>query len=327
MLPFILKRLLNLIPVFIGATALAFFIVQAAPGDFLDTRRMDPRSKPETITRLETHFGLDKPVPVQYAIWLKNLVAGDLGTSFDFDRPVIEVIAPRIANSLLLVVGNIILLWLLAIPLGVYGAVRQYSLGDKTLSFGSYIFLGFPSFFLGLIVVYLLLQFKFATGNLIFPLGGMTSAGNENFSPIKQILDVLWHSVAPILTLTVIGVAGLSRFMRGQMLEFLDADFVRTAKAKGLPQSAVVYKHALRNALLPFVANIGGILPALVGGAGFVEQVFNWPGITPLLLASVNSQDLYVFLGLIALTLVLLIFGNLISDLLLAVVDPRVRFE
>jgi peptide/nickel transport system permease protein len=146
MLPFILKRLLNLIPVFIGATALAFFIVQAAPGDFLDTRRMDPRSKPETITRLETHFGLDKPVPVQYAIWLGNLVGGDLGTSFDFDRPVIEVIAPRIANSLLLVVGNIILLWLLAIPLGVYGAVRQYSLGDKTLSFGSYIFLGFPSF-------------------------------------------------------------------------------------------------------------------------------------------------------------------------------------
>ena len=115
--------------------------------------------------------------------------------------------------------------------------------------------------------------------------------------------------------------------MRGQMLEFLDADFVRTAKAKGLSQRAVVYKHALRNALLPFVANIGGILPALVGGAGFVEQVFNWPGITPLLLASINSQDLYVFLGLISLTLVLLIFGNLISDLLLAVVDPRVRFE
>jgi peptide/nickel transport system permease protein len=326
-LPFIVKRLLNLIPVFLGATLLSFIIIQAAPGDFLDNRRLDARTTPETISRLERKFGLDQPVPVQYLIWLKNAVTGDLGTSFDFDRPVTEVILPRIGNSLVLVIGNLVLLWLISIPLGVYGAVRQYSLGDKTLSLASYFFLGFPSFFLALIVVYLLLQFKFRTGAFLLPVGNMTSPNFENLSPIQRSLDILWHAIAPIITVTIIGVAGFSRFMRAQMLDFLDQDFIRTARAKGLSERTVIYKHALRNAITPFIAGIGGLLPALVGGAGFVEIVFNWPGITPLLLASINSQDLYVFVGLTAITLVLLIVGNLASDFLLAAVDPRVQFE
>jgi peptide/nickel transport system permease protein len=327
MLPMILRRLLNLIPVFFGATALCFFIIQAAPGDFLDARRLDPRAKPETIARLEKQFGLDQPVPVQYVVWLRNVATGNLGISFDFDRPVTEVIAPRIANSLVLVVGNIVLLWLLAIPIGVYGAVRQYSLGDQGISLLSYLFLGFPGFFLGLIVVYLLVQFKFATGTFLLPVGNMTSMNFDTMNPLQQALDILWHAIAPILTLTLIGVAGLSRFMRGQMLDVLDADYVRTARAKGLGYRGVIYKHALRNAVTPFIANIGGLLPAMVAGAGFIELVFNWPGITPLLLQSINSQDLYVFVGMIAITLVLLIIGNLISDFLLSVVDPRIRFD
>jgi peptide/nickel transport system permease protein len=326
-LPFIIKRLLNLIPVFLGATLLSFIIIQAAPGDFLDNRRLDARTTPETIDRLERKFGLDQSVPVQYLIWLKNAVTGDLGTSFDFDRPVLEVILPRIGNSLVLVVGNVVLLWLISIPLGVYGAVRQYSLGDKTLSLASYFFLGFPSFFLALIVIYVLLQFKFRTGIFLLPVGNMTSPNFENLSPIQRSLDILWHAIAPIITVTIIGVAGFSRFMRAQMLDFLDQDFIRTARAKGLSERTVIYKHALRNAITPFIAGIGGLLPALVGGAGFVEIVFNWPGITPLLLASINSQDLYVFVGLTAITLVLLIIGNLASDFLLAAVDPRVHFE
>jgi peptide/nickel transport system permease protein len=326
-LPFVLKRFLHLIPVFLGATMLSFFIIQAAPGDFLDQRRLDTRTKPETIDRLERKFGLDQPVPVQYLIWLRNVATGDLGTSFDYDRPVVEVILPKIANSLVLVVGNIALLWLISIPLGVYGAVRQYSLGDQTVSLASYFFLGFPGFFLGLIVIYLLLQFKFATGFFLLPVAGMTSQDFESFTPAQKVLDVLWHSIAPMLTVTVIGVAGFSRFMRAQMLDVLDAEYIRTARAKGLSERLVIYKHALRNAITPFVSGIGGILPALIGGAGFVEVVFNWPGMTPMLLGAINSQDLYVFVGVIAITLVLLIIGNLLSDLLLAVTDPRVRFE
>jgi peptide/nickel transport system permease protein len=326
-LPFIFRRFLNLIPVFIGATILAFLIVQAAPGDFLDTRRLDTRTKPETIERLERKFGLDKSVPVQYVLWLRNVVTGDLGTSFDYDRPVLEVIGPRIGNSLILVIGNIILLYALAIPIGVYGAVRQYSLGDKTISVFSYFFLGFPSFFLALIAIYGLLQFKFATGGFLFPVSNMRSDNYDNLSVLGQIGDIAWHAVAPIVVLTVREVASFSRFMRAQMLEFLSQDYIRTARSKGLAERTVIYKHTLRNAVTPFIAGIGGILPALLSGAGFIEVVFNWPGLTPIFLDALNSQDVYIIVGTTAISLVLLIVGNLLSDLLLAAVDPRVRYS
>jgi len=326
MLVFVVRRLLNLVPVFFGATILVFVIVQAAPGDFLDELRQDPKARPETIERLERRFGLNQPIYVQYGLWVRNILGGDLGTSFVYDRPVLEVIAPRIKNSMVLVLGNIVLLYAVSIPLGIYGAVRQYSLGDKAFSVASYFLLGFPNFFLGLIVVYLLLQFKFATGGYLLPVGGMSSATIDQLSPWRQFLDIAWHAVAPVLVVTATGVAFFSRFMRGQMLEFLGQDFIRTARAKGLTERTVVYKHALRNAVTPFVAGIGGLLPGLIGGAGFVEFVFNWPGITPLLIQAINRVDVYLYTGFIAITLVLLIVGNLVSDLLLAAVDPRIRY-
>jgi peptide/nickel transport system permease protein len=327
MLPFILKRIFNLIPVFFGATLLVFFIVAAAPGDFLADLRQDPNVSQETLQRLERRFGLDQPIPVQYFYWLRNIVVGDLGTSFTFDRPVIEVISPRIVNSMILVIGNILLLYAIAIPLGIFGAIRQYSLGDKTISIFSYLFLGFPSFFLGLIVVYLILQLQFLAGRPIFPVNGMTSVDHDGFNFIQKFLDIAWHAIMPILVITITGVASFSRFMRGQMLEFLNQDYIRTARAKGLAERTVIYKHTLRNAIVPFIASIGGILPGLIGGAGFVEYVFNWPGITPMLIEAINRVDVYLYTGFIALTLVLLIFGNLISDLLLAAVDPRIRYN
>jgi peptide/nickel transport system permease protein len=326
-LTFVLRRLLNLIPVFFGSTILVFVIIQAAPGDFLDQKRLDPRTKPGEIERLERRFGLDKPVLAQYGYWVRNLVTGDLGTSFAFDRPVAEIIARPVQNSMILVVGNIILLYLIAVPIGVYGAVRQYSLGDKAISLVSYFFLGFPSFFLALIVIYLLLQFKFATGGFLFPVGGMTSDNFESLSAWGKFWDIAWHAAAPLIVTTVIDVAGFTRFMRGQMLEFMGQDYIRTARSKGLSERTVIYKHALRNAVTPFIASIGGLLPALVGGAGFVEFVFNWPGITPLIIQSIGAQDLYLYTGFLAITLVLLIVGNIVSDLLLALVDPRIRYN
>lgn len=327
MLVFVLRRLLNLVPVFFGSTILVFVILQAAPGDFLDARRLDPRTKPETIERLERKFGLDQPVLVQYGYWVRNLVSGDLGTSFTFDRPVSEIIARPVQNSMILVIGNIILLYLLAIPIGVYGAVRQYSAGDKAISLASYFFLGFPTFFLSLIVVYLLLQYKFATGNFLLPVGGMTSDNFDGLSPWGQFWDIAWHAAAPLFAATLGDIAGFTRFMRGQMLEFLSQDYIRTARSKGLSERTVVYKHALRNAVTPFIAGIGGTLPALIGGAGFVEFVFNWPGIFPVILQAVTSQDLYLYVGFLAITLLLLIIGNIVSDVLLAVVDPRIRYN
>jgi peptide/nickel transport system permease protein len=327
MLPFILKRILNLIPVFFGATVLVFFIVTAAPGDFLADLRQDPNVSQETLQRLERRFGLDQPVPVQYFYWLRNVVTGDLGTSFTFDRPVIEVISPRIANSMFLVIGNVLLLYAIAVPLGIYGAIRQYSLGDKVVSIFSYIFLGFPNFFLGLIVVYLVLQLQFLAGRPIFPVNGMTSVDHDSYNAVQKFLDIAWHAVMPILIVTVTGVASFSRFMRGQMLEFLNQDYIRTARAKGLAERTVVYKHALRNAIVPFIAGIGNILPSLIGGAGLIEYIFNWPGITPMLLEAISRVDVYLYTGFIALTLLLLIVGNLVSDLLLAAVDPRIRYN
>jgi peptide/nickel transport system permease protein len=325
-LEFIARRLLNLVPIFFGATLIAFFIIHTAPGDCLEERRANPKTRTLQIEQLEKEFGLNDPPLVQYGLWVKNLVTGNLGVSCTFEKPVLEVIRTPIANSMILVIGNVILLYLLAIPLGVYGAIRQYSVGDQVSSIISYFFLGFPSFFLGLLIIFGLLQFKFATGAELLPVAKMTSENHLQLSPIMQFFDILRHAIAPIVVVTIIGVASTSRFMRAQMLEFLNQDYIRTARAKGLPERTVIYKHALRNAVTPFIAGIGGLLPDLVSGAGFVEVIFDWPGITPVSLAALTAKDTWLMTGFIAITLVLLIIGNLLSDLLLAVVDPRVRY-
>jgi peptide/nickel transport system permease protein len=288
---------------------------------------MDPKVTPETIARLRSQFGLDRPVYEQYLLWMNNLFHLNLGYSFAYQAPVLEVIWPRVVNSMVIVIPSTILLYLVAIPIGVYGAVRQYSLGDRILSFLAYVGLSVPSFFLALIAIYVLLQIKFKTGVLIFPVSGMTSSGFEQLPPLKQWLDIAWHAVVPILVATANDIAGLSRLMRGQMLEVLGQDYIRTARAKGLAERVVLYKHAFRNAVIPFVATLGGLLPSLISGAGFVEVVMAWPGITPFFLDAIANQDLYVIAGFLTVSLVLLMIGNLISDLLLAWVDPRIRYE
>ncbi|NJK44509.1 MAG: ABC transporter permease [Pleurocapsa sp. SU_196_0] len=326
MLPFILKRLLNLIPVFLGATFMVFVILQVAPGDFLDARRLDPRTTPATIERLERQFGLDQPIPVQYVRWLANFMQGNLGTSFDSNIPVAELVVPKIGNSAILTFGNTILIFLIGIPIGIYGAVRQYSLGDKTISLISYFFLGFPNFFFGLLVIFGLLQIQYALGRPLFPIGGMTSSNFDSLNGFQQFLDILWHTAMPMMVLLIGDVAGFTRGLRAQMLEYLNQDYVRTARAKGLTERTVIYRHTLRNAITPFVAGIGNLLPAILAGAGTIELLFNWPGLFPVFLESLNSQDIYVTLSVGAISLVLLVVGNLIADFLLAVVDPRIRY-
>lgn len=325
MLPFILRRLLNSIPTVLGATLLIFFIIQSAPGDFLTSQLLNPNISQQQIDNLRRNFGLDQPIIVQYFYWLKNLLRGDLGLSFAYQQPVLNIIVPRVLNSLYLVLLYLIVFYAVAIPLGVYGAVRQYSLGDKVSSTLMYFLLGFPSFFLALLVIYGVLQLRFATGWDI-PVGGMTSPNYGDLGPLGKFLDVLKHITVPALVLAVINVAEFSRIMRGQMLEFLNADFTRTARAKGLSERKVVYKHTFRNAIIPFIAGIGGLLPALISGAGFVEVVFNYPGITPMLLDALTSQDLYLIAGFNVITVLLLIVGNMLSDILLGFVDPRIRY-
>jgi peptide/nickel transport system permease protein len=325
LLPFLLRRLVNSIPTVIGATILIFFIIQLAPGDFLTSQLLNPNISKEQIDNLRRNFGLDQSLPVQYLYWVRNLLQGDLGMSFAYQQPVMNIVAPRVLNSLYLVLFSTVIFYLIAIPLGVYGAVRQYSVGDKITSTLMYFLLGFPSFFLALIVIYFILQIRFATGWDI-PVGGMTSQNYDDLSSFGKFLDVLKHIAIPAIVLAIGDVAGTTRVLRGQMLENLNADYIRTARAKGVSEFKVVYKHTFRNAIIPFVAGIGGLLPALISGAGFTEVVFSYPGITPMLLESLSSQDLYVIAGFSLVGIVLLIIGNAISDILLSVVDPRIRY-
>lgn len=333
MLTYILRRLLNLLPTFFGATLLAFIISQLVPGDFLNTMRLNPDVRPETIERLETQYGLDQPWFVQYGRWMGSLLRGDLGLSFDSNQPVVNLIRRPVQNSMILVVLSIFLLWLFAIPLGVYAATRQYSMGDQVVGVVSYIGLAIPNFFFALLIILMLFNLRsftreaFGYNELLLPVAKMTSNNFADLSPVGKVLDVLWHAIIPAFVTATAGMAGFTRVLRAQMIEFLSSDFIRTARAKGLGERSVTYKHALRPSLIPFIAGIGGLLPALIGGAGLVEIVMAWPGITPILLSAIGRQDIYVVLGFLVISTFLLMIGNLISDLLLAVADPRIRYS
>lgn len=333
MLTFIIRRFFHLIPTFIGATLLAFIVTQLVPGDFLSNLRMQPDVRPETIQRLEESFGLNKPWYQQYFIWMGSLIRGDLGQSFAGNEPVTRVIAVPIRNSLLLVGFSLILTYLFAIPMGVYSAVRQYSFGDQFISAISYFGLSIPNFFFAQVLVlcvFLLRTFTrevFGFSELLLPVAQMTSSNHEELSSFGKIWDIFKHMIIPSVVIATGAIAGLTRVLRGQMIEQLSSDYIRTARAKGLAEAKINYKHALRIAVIPFVATIGALLPGLIGGAGLVEVVMSWPGITPVLLGALFGRDIYVVLGFLVVSTLLLIIGNLISDLLLAAVDPRVRYS
>ncbi|ACO46005.1 ABC transporter permease [Deinococcus deserti] len=324
MIPFILRRVVQAVPTLFLSSLLIFFVIQLAPGDFLTPARLNPNIAPEQLEALSRNFGLDRPLWQQYLVWMRNMATGDFGLSFQYQQPVLNIVWPRIVNSLYLVLLYLVLFYVIAIPLGVYGAVRQNSFGDRSTGVVLYFLLGFPSFFLALLVIYFILQVRHATG-LDIPIGGMTSDNHNTLSALGKVWDILKHILIPATVLAVSDAAGLTRVIRGQMLEVQRADYVRTALAKGVTERVAIWKHTFRNAILPIVAGIGGLLPSLFAGAGFAEVVFAYPGITPMLLSAINTQDLYVIAGFTMITTVLLIIGNALSDLLLAVVDPRVK--
>lgn len=325
MATFVFRRFLQFIPTFLLATLVLFMIVQAAPGDFLTQLSQNPRITSERLDQLRTIYQLDQPVWVQYWTWLTNFVQGNLGDSFAAAQPVWDLAAPRIWNSLILVLFSTVLAYVLGIAIGVYGALRPYSGFDRFLSVFAYFGLGIPSFFFGLLVIFGLVTLKQNTGWDV-PIVGKSSVGAD-LSGWQRTWDIFLHALAPSIVLALRSISSESRFIRGQMLEVLGQDYVRTARAKGLANRTVTYKHAFKNAAIPLVAGLGGILPGLLTGAGFVEVVFAWPGITPLLLDSLATQDLYVVISITALSTLLYIVGNIISDILLAVIDPRIRFS
>ena len=320
---YVLKRILQALLTLLLASVFSFFVIQLAPGDFLDAARQNPQISPETIQQFEEQFGLNKPIWQQYVQWLYQVVFKlNFGESFAYQRPAVEVLAERIPNTLLLSIASIIVTWAIAIPLGIIGAVNQNKFADRILRVLSYIGQGFPSLITGL----LLLFFAQLTTPL-FPVGGRTIINHDDLNWIGKILDVGWHMILPTLALSITSFAGLQRLMRGQMLDVLRQDYIRTARAKGLPEERVIYTHALRNAINPLITLLGFEFASLLSGAFITEILFNWPGLGRLTLQAVQSQDLYLIMASLMMGATMLIVGNLLADLALSFVDPRIKLS
>ncbi len=317
------KRVLQGLLTILLASILSFIIIQIAPGDYLDTLKQNPKIAEETIQQLTIKFGLDQPWYVQYWRWLVRVVTQlDFGTSFVYNRSVASLLAERIPATLLLAISSIILTWLIAIPLGILSAVKQSSWTDKILRVISYLGQGFPSFITALVLL-IVAQYL----SPLLPVGNMTSLNHTELSPIGKILDIGWHMILPTIALSVTSFAGLMRLMRGQMLDVMRQDYIQTARAKGLPEDKVIYIHALRNAINPLITLLGFEFASLLGGSFIAEFFFNWPGLGRLILQAVTAQDLYLVMGSLTMGATMLIVGNLLADLLLKAVDPRIKLE
>nr|WP_255771009.1 ABC transporter permease [Oceanobacillus alkalisoli] len=315
---YFIKRILYLIPTLIGASILIFFLYSLIPGDYVDT---DPNLTAERKAELKELYGLDQPVITRYFTWVGNLFQGDLGYSLQFQRPVTEVLGNYIWSSFFVALASLIITWFLAIIIGVISATRHYSLFDSTVTFLVFAAMATPSFFLGLIMI------KFFAVDLgWFPAGGMITTGS-NFTGLEYFKDLAEHMILPVLVLVMLSVGGLTRYFRTNMLEVVRQDFVRTARAKGLKERVVIFKHAFRNAMLPAITLFAFELPALFSGAIITEQIFNWPGIGAIYMQAFTVRDYPLLMGFTMFIAVLTVISNLIADLLYGVADPRVRLK
>lgn len=312
-----------MIPLLLGISVLAFFVQNLAPGDFLTQRMLDPSTPPEVIEQLRSQFGLDLPLHMQYLKWLSRVIRLDFGYSFTWGVPVSWLLKTRLFNTLILSLASMIIAWGIAIPVGIHAAVNKYSWSDNLLTVFTFIGLSLPTFFMCLLALY----FIATTGFLNLPVGGMTSIEYDFLSPWGKFVDILKHLAVPALVLGLGSAASLMRQMRGNLLEVLRQDYIRTAQAKGLSNKVVIYKHALRNAINPLITIFGYQLGGLLGGAAITEIVTAWPGMGQMMLEALTSQDVYLVMGDLVLASVMLMLGNLVADILLALTDPRIRYS
>jgi peptide/nickel transport system permease protein len=304
------------------ASALCFAVIQLSPSNYLDALKLDPKISEVRIKELSQLFGLDRPPIEQYFRWLSQVVTHlNFGDSFISQRPVADLLWERVPHTLLLAIASILVTWLIAIPLGIVGAVNQNRWLDRLLQVLSYIGQGFPSFITALALLF------FAQSTPFFPVGGMTSVNYDDLSWLGQIIDVGWHMILPTLALSITSFAGLQRITRGNLLDVLRQNYIQTARAKGLPENRVIYVHALRNAVNPLVTLLGFEFASLLGGAFITEYFFNWPGLGRLTLQAVQAIDLYLIMGSLMMGATMLILGNFLADILLKIVDPRIELD
>ena len=321
---YILKRLFGMIPLLFGITIISFLVIHLAPGSPVTIQTdLNPRMTAEARERLRKFYGLDKPLHIQYYNWVKHLATFDLGRSFATDnRPVIDKIKERLPITIFINVLSLALILVVAIPLGILSAVYHNSLFDRSTTV--FVFIGFaiPTFWLALL---LMIFFGIQLGWL--PISGLKSINFEYLSPFNQLKDRAAHLLMPALLSAFGGLAGLSRYSRSNMLEIIRQDYITTARAKGLSESQVIYKHALRNALLPIVTILGLSIPGLIGGSVIFETIYAIPGMGQLFYGAVMMRDYPVIMGELVIGALLTLFGNLLADISYALVDPRIRMR
>jgi peptide/nickel transport system permease protein len=324
---FLIRRTIQSIPVFIAITIITFALIHAIPGGPTARLELDMDIKPEDIARIKANMGLDKPVWQQYLIWMglmpnnsnefSGLLQGDLGISYIDQTSVTKNIMDRLPNTLLLSVTSLVISFGLALPVGIWSAVKQYSLFDNVSTVLSTAGVSIPSFWFGLIAILV-----FSVELRWLPSGGMYTLGKE-----RTFSDLLIHLIMPASILSILSVAGWNRYIRASMLEVIRQDYVRTAHAKGLRERVVIVRHALRNALIPVATLLGLSLPGLVGGSIVTETIFGWPGMGRLTIHAANKRDYPIIMGSLVMSTVLVILGNLLADVAYGFLDPRVKVD
>lgn len=333
---YIFKRSMQGLLTLVLASVVCFIVIQLAPGDYIDMLKDNPKISKQRLDEIRQQLGLDKSWLEQYFRWaggilgvrfapklswaLKNM--GNFGESFVYNRSVLSLLLERVPATLLLAFSSLIFTWAIGIPLGILSAVHQRSWVDKILRVISYIGQGFPSF-----ITALLLLILAQNTSPLFPVGDMTSIDHADLTWLGKIVDIGWHMILPTIALSIVGFAGLQRIARGEMLDVLRQDYIQTARAKGLPENKVIYVHALRNAINPLITLLGFEFASLLSGAFITEFFFNWPGLGRLTLQAVQAQDLYLLMASLMMGATMLIIGNLFADILLKLVDPRIKLS
>ena len=311
---YIVKRLLYAVPVLLGLTVIVFFIMTLIPGDPA-TAILGSYATPENVERLNRQLGLDKPLVQQYFIWLMNILEGDFGRSYSLNRPVIDEITERFSATLILAGASLILCSILGLLAGVYTAVHQFGWGDRLITFLVLIGISLPSFWLGLLMIFL-----FAVTWKILPASGMFAIyGGGDFA------DLLIHLLLPATTLSIVATGVIARLTRASMLEVLRQDYIRTARAKGLEERKVIYRHAFRAALVSVIPVIGIQAGFVLGGAVYIETVFQWPGIGRMLVQAISTRDLLLVQGGVLIVAAAYVLFNLLADVVQHALDPRLK--
>jgi len=327
MLGFLIRRIMVMIPTLLAISAITFVIIQLPPGDYLTTMMTELESRGEAIDQsrlqfLRETYGLDRPMIEQYFVWLGGMLTGDYGFSFEYNRPVADVVGDRMLLTIVVSFATIMFIWIVSFPIGIYSATHQYSLGDYGLTFLGFLGLATPNFLLALVLLYFAnVTFGTSIGGLMDP---VYLDAPWSWAKVLSVLEHLW---IPVIVIGTSGTAGMIRRLRANLLDELHKQYVVTARAKGLHPAKVLWKYPLRMAINPFIADIGNLLPQIVSGAAVVSIVLSLPTTGPMLLDALRSQDMYLAGSFLMFLALLTVIGVFLSDLALAVLDPRIRLE